>query len=116
MTIFFVDDKIDVDKDSFKEYGLNINTLPIKIIDAGNGYSQCIEDAEEYKELNIPVLTNAPYLLSSDYCWNEKTNTFDCFILDSYGAWRNLQSLTDKELRKPHNIEKMWRAGAFNIK
>lgn len=38
----------------------------------------------------------------------------DCyFIMDSHSA-KPLHSFTDKELRKAHNIEKMYKAGAFN--
>lgn len=38
----------------------------------------------------------------------------DCYFLLKGGEIRSLASKTEKELRKAHNIEKMYRAGVFN--
>ena len=38
----------------------------------------------------------------------------DCYFILSEGKIKSLPDLTDKELRQAHNLEKMYRAGAFN--
>jgi hypothetical protein len=38
----------------------------------------------------------------------------DCLFLMNKNKIKSLSSLTKKELRFAHNIEKMYRAGAFN--
>ena len=38
----------------------------------------------------------------------------DCYFVLSEGKIKSLSDLTEKELRQAHNLEKMYRAGAFN--
>jgi len=38
----------------------------------------------------------------------------DCYFVLSEGKIKSLPDLTEKELRQAHNLEKMYRAGAFN--
>ena len=38
----------------------------------------------------------------------------DCYFLLKDNTIRALQSLTEKELRQAHNLQKMYKAGAFN--
>ena len=38
----------------------------------------------------------------------------DCLFLMHKNKIKSLSSLTDKELRSAHNIEKMYRSGAFD--
>lgn len=38
----------------------------------------------------------------------------DCYFILSEGKIKSLPDLTEKELRQAHNLEKMYRAGAFN--
>lgn len=40
----------------------------------------------------------------------------DCYFLLSDNKITALSKLTDKEIRKAHNLQKMYKAGAFNAK
>ena len=119
MRVYFCDESIsDV-------FGHLPKTLPMALrngqeashltmIDAGSGYSKCIFMAETCKKINMAVVTNCTALLNSDYCWDEDKQRFDCYFYDKENKeWRNIHTLTDKDLRKAHNIEKMFRAGSF---
>lgn len=39
----------------------------------------------------------------------------DCYFLMNKKKIQSLSNSTDKELREAHNIEKMYKAGAFNV-
>lgn len=60
------------------------------------------------------VLTNSLIALDHRYGWNHKENHTDIYIwVDELEEFRRIDSLTDKEIRYAHHIEKMYVAGAF---
>lgn len=91
----------------------------------GNGYQDNKEDMFWVLGFTdcTQVLTNDLDIL--DYCkddaWNKKEKRFEIFIhIDrEYGEYEihdfiNVHDLTDKELRKSHNIRKIYINGGFN--
>lgn len=96
-----------------KQYGLQ--DLTIVLIDAGEGYRNCIAKFNLMKALkqNFLIVTNAPYLLDNSVVWNKQHGPLVWFQKD--GSWIIMQDLTDKELRSGHNIEKIYRNGGLDI-
>lgn len=88
-------------------------------IDAAYGPMTCEYELDNILKLednnSIDILSNSLVALSHTYGWNEKEGHTDIYI------WRNdldqyirIDQLVDKDIRRPHNIEKMYRAGVFN--
>ena len=70
-----------------------------------------------YKRMpKCTLFTNSIIALSNTYAWNDITNSCDIwFWKPSMNMWVNIQDTTDKEIRKPHNIMKMYLSGAFDL-
>lgn len=93
--------------------------LPFKYdhkIDAAEGYSFC-EDALEYLRINEPdsvVYTNTIAALCHTYAWNEDCGVFEIYMrCGEDKAFHRIDELTQRELREPHNIMKMYMANEF---
>lgn len=65
---------------------------------------------EELLKLNIQTIltTHDTTIMNNDLLRP------DCYFVLSEGKIKSLPDLTEKELRQAHNLEKMYRAGAFN--
>ena len=65
---------------------------------------------EELLKLNIQaiLITHDTTIMTNDLLRP------DCYFVLSEGKIKSLPDLTEKELRQAHNLEKMYRAGAFN--
>ncbi|MCY7008346.1 ATP-binding protein [Fusobacterium simiae] len=65
---------------------------------------------EELLKLNIQAIltTHDTTIMTNDLLRP------DCYFVLSEGKIKSLPELTEKELRQAHNLEKMYRAGAFN--
>ena len=65
---------------------------------------------EELLKLNIQAIltTHDTTIMTNDLLRP------DCYFVLSEGKIKSLPDLTEKELRQAHNLEKMYRAGAFN--
>ncbi len=65
---------------------------------------------EELLKLNIQAIltTHDTTIMNNDLLRP------DCYFVLSEGKIKSLPDLTEKELRQAHNLEKMYRAGAFN--
>lgn len=89
----------------------------VHYLDAGGGYrfaSDFLHDLS-VEEPDAVVFTNAITALDNDYAWNDEKNCSEIFLWrDKEQAFVPIQSLTDKEIRKPHNIMKMYMAGTFD--
>ena len=66
---------------------------------------------ETLKEIGVQFIltTHNTSILSNDLLRP------DCYFLLNKKKIKSLSNSTDKELREAHNIEKMYKAGAFNV-
>lgn len=93
-------------------------------IDAMDGPTTCkiniqgLSDMVNHNEIaydNVAILSNSLVALSHEYGWNEREGHTDIYIWRfDLNKYVRIDELTDKEIRKAHNIEKMYRAGVFN--
>jgi hypothetical protein len=93
------------------------DNIPYEIIDATHGVTQNLTRIKEIQ--NYPfterVITNSILLLNNEYGWNDESSTCEVYIYDHCSKeFINVQNLTDKEIRKAHNLAKMYVAGSFN--
>ena len=106
MIIYFEDDTLsDI-----------INMPKCLHIDAGLGYSHCIKLLEYFKKyypFNTEIYTNFLGAFSNSWCWDEEKKMPMIYIRNEYGDWTNITNMTDKELHKAHNLEKLYVNGAF---
>lgn len=58
--------------------------------------------------------STCPTILHSIDWWNEEEQRFEIYIPTKKGKLKNIQEFTDRELRRAHNIEKMFLAGVFD--
>lgn len=109
--IYFIDGPIE-----YEHISLMSEDEYTVVLNAAEGPSDNIEFAkgiQKNQSLNANIVTNSIVLMNFDFGWvdgkcsiylfNELTNSFI-----------NIQNLTDKELRRAHNIAKMYMAGSFN--
>ena len=87
------------------------------VVDASKGYSYCVHTLTTYSTWdNCTVLTNFVGALKSDVCFDKASQKFNLFLASPYdNKWHNVQELTSRELRYAHNVEKMYRAGEFDM-
>ena len=115
--IYFVDGEFS---DVYWLTVLNLSkqdNIPFVTIDAKQGVTQNLTRIKEIQNYSFAerVVTNSILLLNNDYGWNDETSTCEVYIYDHYSKeFVNVQNLTDKEIRKPHNLAKMYVAGSFN--
>lgn len=69
---------------------------------------EIIKIVKGFKDKQIFVSTHNTDLLTNDLLRP------DCYFLLQDGKLNSLDKLTDKDLRKAHNIQKMYKAGSFN--
>ncbi|MGF6905796.1 AAA family ATPase [Fusobacterium sp. PH5-44] len=67
-----------------------------------------IEILKKYEKFQTFLTTHSPYLM------NNELLRPDCYFILKDNKLISLSESTDKELREAHNIEKMYRAGAFD--
>ena len=89
------------------------------IVDAGMGVSEninafyCIKEHEKTLPINTLVFTNSLLGLNNEYAWNDELGVPMIYIKQKDGRYARIDTLTDKALRKAHNIMKMYLAGKF---
>ena len=73
-------------------------------------------DLEQTRDLNVVVVTNSLVALSNKYCWDQRTGRCELYIFRKDKKWFvNAQELTEKEIREGHNLEALYRNGAFEL-
>lgn len=104
----------------FADRELNYNDIKIEEcfipIDGKSGFRACQQQIDTIKsfEVNMSVITNVPFFISGEYGWNEATSSFDIFIECKSGKFVNIHELTNRELRKYHNLCKLYISGEFD--
>ena len=111
MTIYFEDGKL-----------VENNDIPAPgycFIDATNGPSYCEStlrhelDDETFLSMASVVYTNYLGAMDGTYSWDADKSYHDIYLRDKDGKWRLIQTFTEKELRMPHIIPRMYLAGTF---
>jgi hypothetical protein len=84
------------------------------IVDAGNGFTQndVMFDFIQFSDNNASVYTNSLVALDNRLVWNEELEVPELYL------WRNdkfvrIDKLTNRQLKRGHNLERMYIAGEF---
>ena len=88
----------------------NIHNLDIDI--GTFGYKKAVEMAQ--KENDGFFSTLCPTILQSIDWWNDEERKFEIYIPNKKGKLKNIQEFTNRELRRAHNVEKMFLGGEFD--
>jgi hypothetical protein len=93
--------------------------LPITryiVVNAACGVSRNINVLDDIKECepNATVYTNSILAFSNEYAWNEELKVPEIYIrAGEHMLFTRIDKLTERELRRAHNLAKMYIAGAF---
>ena len=94
--------------------------LPITdfvVIDAKDGVNRNLYELDELLKANptATIYTNSILAFNNDYAWNDELGVPEIYIRGGrLYVFTRIDKLTLKELRKAHNLAKMYIAGAFN--
>ena len=122
MNIIFIDGKIPIDGDKYSDRFKNafeeaFDDLNIIVnVDAAYGVNKCQEKIEDCLANDVRyVITNDIISWGNqEYSWDDVENKCCAYIYyDDLGEIFNVEELTDKEIRKSNNLEKMYLNGAF---
>lgn len=101
-------------KDIYEKLGVE----NFSIIKAGDGYLRNMEIRDEvFGNSPVVVFSNSIYFLTNDFFWNEENDYPNIYLINPENPRmiRNIQSMTEKEIRRPHNVARMFLAGAFSF-
>ena len=71
---------------------------------------------ENQNLVDIIIITNSLVALDNTYCWGEETNSCELYIYDKRkDEFVKAQDLTEKEIKQGHNLEALYRNGAFDL-
>ena len=122
MNIIFIDGKIPIDGDKYSDRFKNafeeaFDDLNIIVnVDAAYGVNKCQEKIEDCLANDVRyVITNDIISWGNqEYSWDDVENKCCAYIYyDDLGEIFNVEELTDKEIRKSNNLEKMYLNGAL---
>lgn len=86
------------------------------VIDAGHGIKDNRNRLDRYykENPNTILYTNSILAFSNEYAWNEDLNVPEIYIRTGERmTFTRIDKLTEKELRRGHNLAKMYLAGSF---
>lgn len=114
--LYFYDGELDFDKLCINNI-LNNNMINFLILDGKFGHNANVKSFREFQKSfwdtnNCIILTNMTFFLDNIF-WNEEEDKPEIYILKSE-KWYNITDLTDKKIRKVHNIEKLYLSGLFD--
>ena len=122
MDIIFVDGKIPIDGGGYSDKFINAFNAAfdehdvIAYVDAAYGVNKCQERIEDCLANDVRyVITNDIISWGNqEYSWDDIENKCCAYIYyDDLGEIFSVEELTDKEIRKSNNLEKMYLNGAF---
>ena len=115
MKLYF-DDELEINKnlDEIHDKYCSDPNNKYALVFASHGYQNNMNLVERLQKDTI-IVTNCLYLLSTEYGWNEETNSPEIYIKQKDGSLKNISELTQREIRQAHNIEKMYMAGEFDV-
>ena len=109
MKIYFEDGEL-------KHYSL-LPVMPKYEVHANKGVTDNIEllDLIAEKDAEAIIYTNSIFALHNMYAWNEKLGVPEVYIrAGEQKKFVRIDKLTDKELRRGHNLAHLYVAGAFD--
>lgn len=112
MIVYFEDSSIG-DKPDPIDRGFMI---PMIRIDAGNGFTYCRKMLRwicNHLPFDTPVYTNSLDAFSNTWCWDDEKRIPMIYVRNKNGEWTLISELTDKYLRRAHNLEKLYINGYF---
>ena len=114
MKIYFIDDAInDKDMDNANHSGISFSA----ILRECAGYSdtmRALNELNTHLDTDSKLLTNCIIALKNKYCWNEDLQVPELYIWQSdKKEFIRVDKLTDKQLRRAHDLEKLYRNGVF---
>ena len=96
------------------------NQLPVSccvIVHAGSGVGtniRVLDDIMNY-DPNATVYTNSILAFSNQYAWNEELQAPEVYIRAGVKReFTRIDKLTEREIRRAHNLAKMYLAGTFD--
>lgn len=113
MIVYFIDGNV--------RGTVNCPSLPdtcYYVVDAAEGYSTCMQMLYQFNEHRpgTAILTNFTGALNSEFCYNVDTKKLDMFLVSPDStSWVNVHDLTDSYIDYNTDIERMFRAGMFNV-
>jgi hypothetical protein len=93
--------------------------MPKYEVHADKGVTDNIEllDLILEKDPDAVVYTNSIFAFNNMYAWNEELKAPEIFIrAGESGQWVRIDKLTNRELRRAHNLANMYVAGEFEKK
>jgi hypothetical protein len=88
-------------------------------LNACHGVTENIEVLEDIHEVHpdFVIYTNSIFAFNNMYAWNEELKAPEIFIrAGESGQWVRIDKLTNRELRRAHNLAHMYVAGEFENK
>lgn len=85
-------------------------------IDAKYGVSSNMAQLDTLRECepDATIYTNSIIAFSNEYAWNEELKVPEIYIrAGEHMLFTRIDQLTERELRKAHNLAKMYLAGSF---
>ena len=104
-----------INKGSYKPNSL----IECCVIDIKSGESSlyCAANQLDREERKVVVLINSTFLLGFDrFTWDDEKQEFKVWFWDKHlQEFRHIKDLTQKDLRKAHNIVKIYNNGGLDI-
>ena len=87
-------------------------------VDAGMGYNHCrrrLRYIDENYPFDTAVYTNSLDAFSNCWCWDEDKKIPMIYVRNENNDWVLINELTTRELRRAHNLEKLYVNGEFGL-
>lgn len=94
------------------------NKSVIKFIDAKNGHTNAVKEFKSIDFSQYPIVVTNDIILWGNHenSWDYDRGASGAYVYDpTYGVIRSVDRMTSKEIRKEHNLEKMYLNGALQF-